>query len=66
MAAALPALSVRILELAKEHGRVTTQAIEQATGESRSTIKTRLKQLIEDRLLVRYGSTKGLNIFSWD
>lgn len=59
MATALPALSVRILELAKEHGRVTTQAIERATGESRSTIKARLKQLTEDRLLVRYGSGRA-------
>ena len=40
MASTLPLLSVRILELAKEHGRVTTQSIEQATGESRSTIKS--------------------------
>ena len=59
MAAALPVLSVRILELAKEHGRVTVRAIEQATGESRSTIKARLKQLTEDRLLVRYGGGRS-------
>lgn len=59
MAAALPALSVRILELAKEHGRVTTQAIEQATGESRSTIKARLKQLTDEQLLVRYGKGRS-------
>jgi Fic family protein len=59
MTAALPALSVRILELAKEHGRVTTQAIEKATGESRSTIKARLKQLTDDRRLVRYGKGRS-------
>jgi Fic family protein len=65
MASALPLLSVRILELAKQQGRVTTQSIEQATGESRSTIKARLKQLTIDRLLVRYGKGRstwyGLN-----
>ncbi len=55
MAAALPLLSLRILELTREHGRVTTQSIEQATNESRSTIKARLKQLTVDRLLIRYG-----------
>jgi Fic family protein len=65
MASTLPALAVRILELTKEHGRVTTQGIEQVTGESRSTIKARLKQLTDDRLLIRYGQGRstwyGLN-----
>ena len=59
MASTLPLLSVRILELAKEHGRVTTQSIELVTGESRSTIKARLKQLTTDRLLVRYGNGRS-------
>jgi Fic family protein len=59
MTSTLPLLSVRILELAKEHGRVTTQSIEQATGESRSTIKARLKQLTDDRLLIRYGNGRA-------
>jgi len=59
MASTLPMLSVRILELAKEHGRVTTQLIEKATGESRSTIKARFKQLTDDRLLVRYGQGRS-------
>jgi Fic family protein len=59
MASTLPALSVSILELAKQHGRVTTQGIEYATGESRSTIKARLKQLTDDRLLVRYGQGRS-------
>jgi Fic family protein len=59
MASALPLLSVRILELVKEHGRVTTQSIELITGESRSTIKARLKQLTDDRLLIRYGQGRS-------
>jgi Fic family protein len=59
MASSLPVLSVRILELTKEQGRVTTQAIAKATGESRSTIKARLKQLTDDRLLVRYGKGRS-------
>jgi Fic family protein len=65
MASTLPALSVKILELTKNNGRATTQSIEQATGESRSTIKARLKQLTDDRLLIRYGKGRstwyGLN-----
>jgi Fic family protein len=59
MTSTLPALSVSILELVREHGRVTTQGIELATGESRSTIKARLKQLTDDRLLVRYGQGRS-------
>jgi predicted HTH transcriptional regulator len=38
---------------------VTTQSIELATGESRSTIKARLKQLTNDRLLIRYGNGRS-------
>jgi Fic family protein len=59
MASTLPALSVQILELAKAHDRITTQGIEKATGESRSTIKARLKQLTEDGLLMRYGKGRS-------
>lgn len=55
----LPALSVRILELAREHGRVKTSDIENLTGESRSTIKVRLNELIQRRLLSRHGSGPG-------
>ena len=56
---ALPALSVQILELAKGRGRVRTQEILLATGESRSTIKARLNQLVADGLLVRYGQGRA-------
>jgi Fic family protein len=59
MTAALPALSVQILELAKERGRVTTLDIVRATNESRSTIKVRLNQLVADGLLVRYGQGRA-------
>jgi Fic family protein len=59
MAAALPALSVKILELAQAHGQVTTQGIVQATGESRSTIKVRLSELVAEGLLIRYGQGRS-------
>jgi Fic family protein len=51
----LPELSVRILELVREHGRVKTSEIELVTGESRSTIKLRLNELVQRGLLARYG-----------
>jgi len=55
----LPALSVRILELVREHGRVKTSDIESLTGESRSTIKVRLNELVQRRLLARFGKGPG-------
>jgi Fic family protein len=55
----LPALSVRILELVREHGRVKTSDIENLTGESRSTIKVRLNELVQRRLLARFGKGPG-------
>lgn len=56
---ALPALSVQILELAREHGRITTAQIEAATGESRSTIKARLNALVQAGTLARYGQGRS-------
>ena len=56
---ALPALSVRILELAREHGRVTTAQIETLTGESRSTIKARLTSLTQSGQLARHGQGRS-------
>jgi Fic family protein len=52
---ALPQLSVRILELVREIGRLKTSYIEQVTGESRSTIKLRLNELIKNGNLRRHG-----------
>lgn len=51
----LPLLSVRILELVREHGRLKISDIETLTGESRSTIKLRLNELIGRKMLSRNG-----------
>jgi Fic family protein len=51
----LPPLSVRILELVREHGRIQTSGVERLTGESRSTIKLRLNELIQRGALTRHG-----------
>lgn len=56
---ALPALSVQILEIAREHGRVTTAQIKTLTGESRSTIKARLSALVQAGTLARYGQGRS-------
>lgn len=51
----LPLLSVRILELVREHGRLKMSDLETLTGESRSTIKLRLNELIGRKILSRNG-----------
>ena len=56
---ALPLLSVQILELAREHGRVSTAQIEALTGESRSTIKARLSALVQAGKMARYGQGRA-------
>jgi Fic family protein len=59
MAAALPPLSEKIIELARDHGRIATGEIEKATGESRSTIKVRLAELVEAGHLLRHGKGRS-------
>jgi Fic family protein len=51
----LPVLAARILELVRDHGRVKTSDVETLTGESRSTIKLRLNDLVVRGILVRHG-----------
>lgn len=59
MRSSLPELSVQILELAKEHGRVTTREIEALTNASRSTIKARINELVEIKKLSRNGKGRS-------
>jgi Fic family protein len=55
----LPELSVQILELAKEHGRVTIRQIVQITGANRNTVKKHLQSLVEASHLTQHGKGKG-------
>ena len=55
----LPELSVRILDIARDHGRVTVAAAARATGASRNTIKDHLKALTRDGRLTRHGAGRG-------
>lgn len=59
MRSSLPELSVSILELAKEYGRITTGEIETLTQASRSTIKSRIKELIDMKKLSRNGKGRS-------
>ena len=55
----LPELSVRILELARERGRVTIAEVVKATGASRNTIKDHVRALANRRHLSRPGGRPG-------
>jgi Fic family protein len=59
MLAALPELSVQILELAREHGRVTVAAAARVSGASRNTVKDHLKALVEQGHLTLHGAGRG-------
>ena len=56
----LPELSVSILELARERGRVTVAEAVKITGANRNTIKDHLKALTERGHLVRHGAGRGI------
>ncbi len=55
----LPDLSVRILEQAREHGRVSIGEMVKLTGISRNTLKEHFRQLVEKRHLVLRGAGRS-------
>ena len=57
--AKLPELSLRILELLKEHGRLTNGRIVEMTGANRNTVKKHLKTLVGANHLTQHGVGKG-------
>ena len=58
--AALPELSLRIVEFAREHGRVTMADAIRLTGSSRNTLKQHFRALVERRQLSLRGSGRGV------
>ncbi len=59
LASALPELSAQILELAKEHGRLTVSQVVQMTGANRNTVKKHLQSLVAAQHLAQHGKGKG-------
>ncbi len=55
----LPELSLTILEIARQHGRVTVSEAVKVTGASRNTIKDHLRSLVEQSYLSRHGAGRG-------
>lgn len=56
----LPELSVQILELCRERGRVTVGEIAKITGISRNTIKDHVAALTDKGHLIRHGAGRGV------
>ena len=55
----LPSLSVQILELVKEHGRMTLSQIVVISSANRNTVKKHLQALVAANHLAQYGKGKG-------
>ena len=55
----LPSLSVQILEIAREHGRVTVADAVKITGVSRNTVKDHMKTLKANGHMNGHGSGRG-------
>jgi Fic family protein len=58
--AALPALSLQIVEFAREHGRITMMDAIKLTGGNRNTLKQHFRNLIEQGHLEQHGSGRGV------
>ena len=58
--AAMPGLSLQIVEFAREHGRVTIGEAIKLTGASRNTLKQHFRTLVERRTLNQHGSGRGV------
>jgi outer membrane protein assembly factor BamB len=57
--AALPELSLRIVEFAREHGRITMADAIRLTGSSRNTLKQHFRALVADGHLSLNGAGRG-------
>ncbi len=58
--AALPKLSLQILEYARAHGRVTIKEMLILTGASRNTLKDHFRKLVENKQLTMQGKGRGV------
>jgi Fic family protein len=58
--AALPTLSLQIIELVRQQGRVTINEIVLASGANRNTIKTHLRKLVQAGQIKQHGCGRGV------
>ena len=57
--AALPELSLQILDYARKHGRVTVRDMVILTGASRNTLKEHFRKLVTSGQLTMQGKGRG-------
>jgi Fic family protein len=57
--AVLPELSLKIIEFAREHGRITMANAIRLTGSNRNTLKQHFRTLVEQGQLKQHGSGRG-------
>ena len=55
----LPPLSQDIIQIAKEHGKITVRDVRSITGAKRNTIKAHIKELVRRGRLEMVGKGKG-------
>ena len=58
--AVLPELSLKIVEFAREHGRITMATAIRLTNTSRNTLKQHLRALVDQGHLKQHGSGRGV------
>ena len=58
--ASMPELSLRIVEFAREHGRITIGKAIKLTGSNRNTLKQHFRALVERGHLNQHGSGRGV------
>lgn len=58
--AAMPELSLRIVEFAREHGRITIGEAVKLTAASRNTLKQHFRALVERGTLNQHGRGRGV------
>ena len=58
--AALPELSLKILDYSREHGRVTLKDMVALTGVSRNTLKEHFRKLVAGGQLTMHGKGRGV------
>ena len=57
--AALPALSVQVLELLGKHARLTIGELVRHTGANQNTLKVRLRELVGAGRIARHGKARA-------
>jgi len=55
----LPELAVKILDYARDQGRVTMRDMVRATGASGNTLKEHFRRLVKNKLLLRHGAGRA-------